>query len=169
MHRVVKAGVVGSTGDLGRIAAALSAADFNIESIGASEAAVVVGEQTHRVGTIAMLLTPDDDEGLIRQTLEGVELGGGRRLLDIEILCGVDVELANSPGTLAAVATLLGQHDIDIGAIVLVEVSRDSAIVSLGFKEGDCERARQLLSGSFSVFAEHEVSDRRSAGGEPAT
>jgi hypothetical protein len=169
MHRVVKAGVLGSTGDLGLIAAALGAANFNIESTGASEAVVVVGKQTHRVGTIAMLLTPDEDADLIRETLERVELGGGRRLVDVEILCGVDVELANSPGTLAAVATLLGKHDIDIGGIVLVEVSRDSAVVSLGFKDRDCKRARRLLSRRFTVKRKHVVRNRRRAAGATTT
>jgi hypothetical protein len=161
MHKVAKAATVGSVGDLGRIAQALADADFNIESIGGSE--VVVDGRS--MGAIVMLLSPDEDsdEPRILETLQNVDLGNGRRLVDVAVHPALDLRLANRKGELARAARVLGEQGIDIKGVVIANVRGAEADVSLAFEDaGVRDQARDLLTGeTFDVLPEHGARDNR--------
>ena len=153
MHRVVSSVTVGSIGDLGHIANALAAAHINIEAIGGGEARL----RRSGIGVIAMLLNPDTDEQAILDALEGVQLDGGRVLDGATFHPSLDLVLKNDPGELGRAAALIGAQDVNIEAMVSVDVHGTWGVVALAFpSDSDRDTARDaLVAAGFTVLDEH--------------
>jgi hypothetical protein len=165
MHQTVKLGTVGSIGDLGHIAQALGAANFNIEAIGGGEAGGL-REDGLGVGIITLLVDRDEDQDIpeLQEVLDSIELDGGRKLVDPRIIPSLDVEFDNEVGTLGVAAGLLGTAGINIESILLIDAKRNRAIVSMAFNEGDLDSARDILNDAedrFKVLPKHGGRDRR--------
>lgn len=167
MHQTATCSTVGSIGDLGHIARALGAADppFNIEAIGGGEARTV-REDGRGVGIITILVSPDEDEDVqrLREVLEAVELDGGRKLAEIQVLPSLHVELRHDPGELGEAAAALGDAGINILSVLLVDAHGDWAVVSMAFDEGDIDAARQVFensAGRFRLLPKHGGEARR--------
>jgi hypothetical protein len=165
MHQTVKLGTVGSIGDLGHIAQALGEANFNIEAIGGGEAGGL-REDGLGVGIITLLVDRDEDQDIpeLQEVLDGIELDGGRKLVDPRIIRSLDVEFQHDPGALAVAASALGTAGINIESILLIDAKGNRAIVSMAFKDGDLDSARDILNdpqGRFKVLRKHGGRDSR--------
>ena len=132
-HQVVKASVHGSVGDLAKITGVVKDLGLNILAIGGGEAVTDDGE----VGVISMIIEPDDattTENLSTQ-LQSLELDGGRRLANVEVLHHIHLALANEIGALNGAVAAIG--NINIRAIISLGDLLGESHVGLGFAEDD--------------------------------
>jgi len=168
MHQTASCGSEGSVGDLARIARRLHELDFDVRAVGGGESFLREGS----VGILSFLVEPDDPADLerLRQELVQMDLGGGRKPLQVEIYPGFDLEMSSGPGSLATAAETLsaanGPDDppINIMSALLVDVHGDWAIVAFAFKDNDTrDRAARRFEGNddFRVMPEHGGRRRR--------
>ena len=159
MHKVVSVVTSGSPGDLGKIAQALKDEGINIDAIGGGEG-VLNGTP---VGIISMLVTSDEQNSAVGELIGALDLGPGHTLVSSAEHPALDLELDDSPGTLADATSLLGGQDIDIMGVISVDVHVGWGIVSLGFEdEGVRDTASDLLTNNgFTVLEPHGGRERR--------
>lgn len=147
-HQVVKCSVRGSVGDLAKITAALEREGYNILATG--------GGEVNHLGIIALLFDPDTTQipGII-QTIQGVELGPGRRPEDVEAFPDVHILLNDAPGQLRRAVEALG--DINIETIVTIDKQPGNRTrVSLGFQPGDFDEAVRRLRAAHIPIHDHK-------------
>ncbi len=160
MHKVLKTVTSGSVGDLGKIALALEEHGVNIDAIGGGEGDL----NGVPVGIIVMLVTSDDDSQVASGIIRDVDLGNGHHVVESTEHDALDLQLDDSPGTLAAATSLLGNANppINIMGVISVDVHVGWGIVSLGFEDGVRDTARDLLvTGGYNVLEEHGGRDKR--------
>ncbi len=155
-HKIVKMVTTGSVGDLGRIARALASANppLDIATIGGGEG--LVGNQ--EVGIISMAIRNDDGrDAEILDIVSNVDLGSGRRFESVEAHPALIVELNDEPGSLADCAERLGNEDINIMGVVLLDLHGAGAHVGFGFADDtEQDRARAALDGFFTIIDDHD-------------
>jgi hypothetical protein len=160
MHQVLNCGTLGSIGDLGRIARALSDNGYNIEAIGGGEALL-----DDSSGIVTLLVTPDDnaDVETLDTFLPGLELDSGRSLRSFRVHPDLHVELDDVPGELARAAEALGGANINIMSVLSIDAHAGWAIVCLGFEgDDDKDNAEGILRGEgFTVLPKHGGEKRR--------
>ena len=149
-HQVLKAAVKGSTGDLAKITAVVKSFDINILAIGGGEGMTVDGE----VGVVSMIIEPDEETSDLEQALNDLDLGGGRRLADLEVIPNVHIALANEVGELSRALEAIG--DINIRAIVSLGDLLGESHVGLGFAAGDLATAVDRLTDAEIKIIPHD-------------
>lgn len=160
MHKVLNVLTSGSVGDLGKIAQALQDKGVNIDAIGGGEGNL----NGTPVGIIAMLVTSDEHDGSVSEIIANLDLNGqGHTVVSAVEHDALDLELDDTPGSLAAATSLLGGNLIEIMGVMTVDVHVGWGIVSLGFQsEAIRDEARDLLTnGGFNVLEPHGGRERR--------
>jgi hypothetical protein len=159
MHKVLNVLTSGSIGDLGKIAQALEAKGVNIDAIGGGEGDL----NGTPVGIISMLVTSDEQDGALSELIANLDLdGNGHTVVSAVEHDALDLELDDTPGSLAAATSLLGNENINIMGTLTVDVHVGWGIVSLGFEDGVRDTARDLLvTNGFTVLEPHGGRERR--------
>ena len=141
MHQTASCGGEGSVGDLARITRRLHDLDFDVQAVGGGESFLRDGS----VGILSFLVEPDDPADLerLREELVQMDLGGGRKPLQVEIHPGFDLEMSSGPGSLAAPRRVSARtsartirRSISLSAL-LVDVHGDWAIVAFAFEDDE--------------------------------
>jgi hypothetical protein len=160
MHKILSVLVSGSVGDLGKIAQALQDNAVNIDAIGGGEGDL----NGTPVGIISMLVTSDEHDGAVSEIIANLDLNGlGHTPVSAIEHHALDLELDDTPGSLAAATSLLGSNLIEIMGVMTVDVHVGWGIVSLGFQSETIrdEAGVLLTNGGFNVMEPHGGRERR--------
>ncbi len=134
MHKQVSAllSAGGSPGKLAAFGIALGGSELDIKKIG--------GAEWLNDGPVTLILREDGEDK--RRAFEGVCARLQLPWLSFPI---VAVELADVQGSLGAMAAVLGNNDINIYSVLLLEPTETMAVVGLGIRPSKVEDALRAL------------------------
>lgn len=136
--------LVNKPGVLAQVTGAIAEAKLNMLAM------TLVDSQEH--GVLRMVT---DDAAATRQVLTKLNLP----MTETEVLC---LDLSNRPGALADVATLLGQHHVNINYAYCTSGAPGGRTTGI-FKVADVKKAMHVLKESAAKHKEPSI--RRSSGG----